>query len=104
MASGAPTGVDLPGRGYPELVDPPQPPDFARGQKVFSENCTLCHGANGQGTELDDNYQFPPLWGNASYNWRAGMHRVNTAAAFIRANMPFGKGGSLSVQDAWDVA
>jgi thiosulfate dehydrogenase len=32
------------------------------------------------------------------------MHRINTAAAFIRANMPLGKGGSLSNQQAWDVA
>lgn len=32
------------------------------------------------------------------------MHRINTAAAFIRANMPFGKAGSLSNQQAWDVA
>jgi thiosulfate dehydrogenase len=29
---------------------------------------------------------------------------VNNAAAFIHANMPLGKGGSLSEQDAWDVA
>jgi thiosulfate dehydrogenase len=32
------------------------------------------------------------------------MHRINTAASFIRANMPLGKGGSLTVQQAWDVA
>lgn len=104
LASGAPTGVDLPGRGYPELEKPAKAPDLARGQKVFEQNCALCHGADGLGTKSGDLYQFPPLWGDASYNWGAGMHRINTAAAFIRANMPFGKGGSLSVQDAWDVA
>ena len=32
------------------------------------------------------------------------MHRVNTAASFIKANMPLGLGNSLSDQDAWDVA
>jgi thiosulfate dehydrogenase len=32
------------------------------------------------------------------------MHRINTAAQFIRANMPLGRGGMLSVQQAWDVA
>jgi thiosulfate dehydrogenase len=32
------------------------------------------------------------------------MHRVNTAAAFIKGNMPLGKPDSLSDQDAWDVA
>lgn len=104
LASGAPTGVDLPGRGYPELEQPAKPPDLARGQRVFTQNCALCHGADGQGTKTGDHYHFPPLWGDVSYNWGAGMHRINTAAAFIRANMPFGKGGSLTVQEAWDVA
>jgi thiosulfate dehydrogenase len=32
------------------------------------------------------------------------MHSVSTAAAFIKANMPLGKGGSLTDQEAWDVA
>jgi thiosulfate dehydrogenase len=32
------------------------------------------------------------------------MHRINTAAAFIKANMPLGKPNSLSDQEAWDVA
>jgi thiosulfate dehydrogenase len=32
------------------------------------------------------------------------MQRVDTAAAFIKTNMPFGLGGSLSDQQAWDVA
>jgi len=32
------------------------------------------------------------------------MHRVNTAAGFIKANMPLSKGDTLSDQEAWDVA
>lgn len=32
------------------------------------------------------------------------MHRVDTAAGFIKANMPLGKPNSLSDQQAWDVA
>jgi thiosulfate dehydrogenase len=46
----------------------------------------------------------PPLWGPQSYNWGAGMARIDRAAAFIHANMPLGQGGSLTVQQAWDVA
>lgn len=104
LAKGAPTGVDLPGRGYPALDAPKQQPDYQRGQQVYIENCAMCHGENGEGTRVDGKYAFPPLWGNDSFNWGAGMHRINTAAAFIRANMPFGKAGSLSNQQAWDVA
>ena len=47
---------------------------------------------------------FPPLWGAQSFNWGAGMHRINTAASFIKYNMPLGKPGTLSDRDAWDVA
>lgn len=104
LAQGAPTGVDLAGSGYPKLAAPPQSPDAGRGAAVFMANCAICHGATGQGTKLDAKYVFPPLWGKDSFNAGAGMTRVNTAAEFIKANMPLGKGGSLSLQDAWDVA
>jgi thiosulfate dehydrogenase len=104
LAKGAPTGIDLPGRGYPKLEKPEKQPDFSRGKKVYGENCALCHGEDGTGTKDHEDYVFPPLWGDESYNWGAGMHRINTAAAFIRANMPLAKGGSLSNQQAWDVA
>jgi len=104
LASGAPTNTDLPGRGYPKLDKPDKPADYQRGEQVFQQNCALCHGADGQGTRADGQVIFPPLWGKGSFNWGAGMHRINTAASFIRANMPFSKGGSLSVQQAWDVA
>ncbi len=104
MAEGAPTGVTLPGQGYPKLDKPKLEPDYQRGADVFAHNCALCHGADGEGVRQDDQQVFPPLWGKHAFNWGAGMHRINTAAAFIRANMPLGKGGSLSVQQAWDVA
>lgn len=106
LAKGAPTGEKLPGRGYPKLDKPPKPYSPERGAKVYAENCAICHGENGEGTKLahGDGYAFPPLWGKGSFNWGAGMHRVNTAANFIKANMPLGKPDSLSLQDAWDVA
>ncbi len=47
---------------------------------------------------------FPPLWGAKSFNWGAGMGNIKNAAAFIKANMPFSQGMTLSDQDAWDVA
>lgn len=104
LAQGAPTGADLAGSGYPKLESPTLAPDIARGALVFAANCVICHGATGQGTKVNGQYAFPPLWGKDSYNAGAGMSRVSTAAAFIRANMPLGQGGTLSQQDAWDVA
>jgi len=104
LATGAPTGKKMTGAGYTALAKPPKAPDMQRGAQVFAANCALCHGKNGEGTRSGDGYAFPPLWGDDSFNWGAGMHRINTAAAFIKANMPLGRGNSLSDQDAWDVA
>ena len=104
LASGAPVGVSLPGQGYPMLGKPAQPPSIERGAKIYATHCGLCHGENGDGTKSEGAYVFPPLWGKDSFNWGAGMHRVNTAAGFIKANMPLSKPNSLSDQEAWDVA
>ena len=52
-------------------------------------------------------YSIPPLWGDDSFNAAAGMAKLAYAAAYIRANMPFGVrylDPVLSEQQAWDVA
>jgi len=104
LSSGAPIGKALPGRGYPKLAKAKSKPSVSHGKKIFAENCAICHGENGEGTQVNNKYAFPPLWGKDSFNWGAGMHRVNTAASFIKANMPLGKPNSLTEQQAWDVA
>lgn len=104
MATKAPNNTSLPGRSYPSLEDAAQEPDRERGAEVYANECAICHGDNGAGQFVGDRTVFPPLWGDGAYNWGAGMHRINTAANFIKANMPLSKPYSLSDQDAWDVA
>lgn len=104
LAKGAPVGTPMPGSGYPKLDKPAQAPDYVRGEQVYAQNCALCHGADGQGQRAGDVQVFPPLWGAQSFNWGAGMHQLGNAAGFIHANMPLGRGGSLTEQQAWDVA
>jgi thiosulfate dehydrogenase len=105
LATQAPTNVDMKGGGYPKLKKTAQGYDRQRGETVFLQQCATCHGADGQGRkDLNGRYIFPPLWGPHSYNWGAGMARVDTAAAFIRANMPLGQPNKLSEQQAWDAA
>jgi len=77
------------------------------GKKVFEEHCAACHGMNGLGLRASSDpkrgYVFPPLWGPDTFNDGAGMHRVLTAARFIKARMPLGQ-PDLNDDQAFDVA
>jgi thiosulfate dehydrogenase len=101
------------GAGRKKAAEPPpfrmpnRAADLAGGERVFGARCAACHGADGQGllasTDRRKGYLFPPLWGPDSFNDGAGMHRVLTAARFIKARMPLGEPG-LSDAEAFDVA
>jgi thiosulfate dehydrogenase len=103
MARGLPSGASPAGRGFPAIAAPALAADDSRGAAVYAERCSVCHGPDGAGQTVAGQV-YPPLWGARSYNWGAGMATIDKAAAFIRANMPLGEEGSLSVQQAWDVA
>ncbi len=81
--------------------------DLKAGEKVYGERCAKCHAPDGLGVPASNNptdgYVFPPLWGPDSFNDGAGMHRVLTAARFIKARMPLGDPG-LTDGEAFDVA
>lgn len=97
-------GADMPGAGMPRIT-PPAPPDAARGEALYASKCQSCHQPDGGGLSAPDGKTvFPPLWGEGSYNIGAGMARLHTAAAFVKWNMPLGQGGSLSDQEAYDLA
>ena len=104
LSTGVPTGADVTGRGF-EKIDTALRPDPAHGKAVYGEKCVSCHGAEGLGiANPQGGYAIPPVWGKDSFNVGAGMARMYTAAAFVRHNMPLGQGGTLSAQDAIDVA
>jgi len=105
LAKGLPTGDSkIAGRGYPDIPEPKEAPDFARGKTVYEASCAICHAADGQGRVVNGSVVFPPLWGPQSFNWGAGMGSISSAAKFIYANMPYGQSYSLTPQQAWDVA
>lgn len=104
LSRDVPIGHEVEGRGFPRSEAPPQP-DREHGRAIYAAQCAVCHGESGEGrARPDGGYQFPALWGERSYNIGAGMARLDTAAAFTHANMPLGRGGTLSEQDAYDVA
>lgn len=104
LSRSVPTGLNVKGRGFAR-IQRSREPDPERGKLIYAEKCASCHGADGQGIAgAAGETLFPPLWGEKSFNIGAGMARLDTAAAFVKANMPFGQGGSLSDEDAFDVA
>ncbi len=77
-----------------------------RGQRVFSAQCAVCHGAKGQGANVPDSFggyagmKAPPVAG------RGALPNVQTAAnvfTFVKQHMPLHKPGSLSDQDVLDI-
>lgn len=86
---------------------PARAADVEAGGRVYEERCAICHGGDGSGlmatTDPSQGYLFPPLWGPDSFNNGAGMHRVLTAARFIKARMPLGE-ADLTDDQAFDVA
>ena len=81
--------------------------DLKAGEGVFMKRCAACHGPDGAGLAASPDpvhgFVFPPLWGPNSFNDGAGMHRVLTAARFIKARMPLGS-PDLTDDEALDVA
>ncbi len=104
LSIGVPTGQSVKGRGF-GAIDAQLKPDAKHGSQVFADKCASCHAANGLGLKNPTGgYVFPPLWGDDSFNDGAGMARTFTAAAFVKYNMPLGLGGTLTDQQAIDVA
>ena len=107
LSKGHEVGVNPTWRGEntiaKEKLVPVQKLDGGRGESVFMERCTSCHGADGQGVQIGDK-KAGPLWGPDSWNDGAGAARVYTLAGIIRYAMPYLDPGSLSDEDAQHVA
>lgn len=105
LSRGAPIGVEMPGMGYPQVAHTGFDPNPSRGGDVYRSKCVVCHGANGQGQRKDGGgFTSPPLWGSGSYNRGGGMANDRLLAGFLKANMPLGQDGSLTDQEALDLA
>lgn len=104
LSKDIPAGVSPEGRGFVK-VNQELEPNPENGKKLFAEKCASCHGANGEGQYNDDGtYTYPALAGDDSFNDGAGMARTYKAASFVKGNMPFGQGNTLSDQEAIDIA
>jgi len=99
LSKDQPTGRPFPGRGLVKLP-PDLTGDIDRGSVIYAKQCSLCHGAEGAG-QLP---AIPALWGPDAYSDGAGMNYIDRMAAFVQHNMPQSNPGSLTPQQAFDVA
>lgn len=109
LGSNVQEGQEARGSGLVKLKTLERAADPLKGKALYETQCVTCHGPNGQGIKLPDGktYQFPPLWGENSYNQGAGLYRLSTFAGFILANMPIGAtydSPVLTEQESWDIA
>lgn len=77
--------------------------DPVRGRDLFTRHCIACHGADGQGVDLQT-VKPGPLWGDRSWNDGAGASRVYTLAGYIRYAMPLTQPGILTDEEAQHIA
>lgn len=91
-----------------KLLD--RPADPQKGKIVYVAKCQICHGNNGQGQLLGNNedYAYPPVWGEHSYNDGAGLYRISNLAGFLKNNMPYLQTSHerpvLTEAQSWDLA
>lgn len=83
--------------------------DPEKGKTVYEAKCASCHGENGEGMMAmnQQEYTYPPLWGEHSYNSGAGLFRMSRLAGYVKYNMPYGAtfiDPQMSDEDSWDVA
>ena len=98
LSRGQVSGKAFAGRGFVKLPD--LKGDARSGAHIYSQNCAGCHGEDGAGKPPI----LPALWGPDSYNSGAGMNDVQKMAPFVQHNMPQNHPGTLTPQQAYDVA
>ncbi|GAC1385670.1 MAG: hypothetical protein NVSMB42_05360 [Herpetosiphon sp.] len=103
LSDGQSTGKNPPWRGHNRIAPDHQIPiNQLRpevGKELFGQKCASCHGADGQG-----NGPIPPVWGPHSFNDGAGTGRIYGLAGFLRYAMPLTAPGSLSDDEAQQIA
>jgi len=97
------------GSGFKDLAYLDRAADVINGKAVYEAKCQSCHQSDGNGilNATKDEFIYPALWGNHSFNDGAGLFRISNFAKYVKYNMPQGttfKNPVLSDEEAWDVA
>ena len=107
LSAGRNIPKDIPWRGHNTLpvsvILPISKLDPKLGEQFYNENCSSCHGTDGQGVVIGDKRP-GPLWGTNSWNDGAGAARTYTLAGMIRNWMPYLNPGSLTDEQSQHIA
>jgi len=101
---------DLHGVTIADIDFPNREPDLEKGRVIFEDKCMTCHAYGGLGVLKNPiiqggvKYVVPPLSGDDSFNNGAGMSTMNRLVKFIKTQMPRKDPGSLTLDEAYDVA
>jgi cytochrome c len=112
------TDPAMQGSGWPNLPGnglPPLSPTVAAmsgnpdtGRRLYRSECAGCHSKDGPGLGEyrpgEHRPRVPALWGPDGYSRGAAFYNSHNLAGYIRTHMPLGDEGSLSAQQALDVA
>jgi thiosulfate dehydrogenase len=110
LGSNVPVNTKPNGTGIEKLKFLDRAASPEKGHTIYISKCQLCHGSNGQGQTMASNneYTYPPVWGEHSYNDGAGLYRISNLAGYIKNNMPYlqanYKNPILTDEQCWDVA
>lgn len=109
LGTGIDTGEKPKGSGLAELKFMDRAADPVHGEAIYTAKCASCHKEDGAGVGSANGltYQYPPLWGEHSYNIGAGLYRLSRFAGYVKNNMPQGatwENPLLTDEEAWDVA
>ncbi|MCW1928048.1 c-type cytochrome [Bhargavaea beijingensis] len=100
ISEGIPVGAEMPWRQKNSLDELPVP-NVEDGEALYQQSCIACHAGDGSGIGSNNG---PALWGPDSFNDGAGMSRLTKMAGYLQNNMPKGAEGTLTDQEAADLA
>ncbi|MBS1515984.1 MAG: c-type cytochrome [Bacteroidetes bacterium] len=101
---------DLEGVTVKDIDFPKREPDKEKGKSLYMVKCITCHGFDGLGVLKNPiiqggvKYVIPPIAGDDSFNNGAGMSRMERLVKFLKTQMPKDNPGSLSLEEAYDIA
>lgn len=109
IGSNVSKGKKAEGSGFKELSYLERAADTLKGRTVYEANCKVCHKSKGQGqlNTPGNEFVYPALWGEHSFNDAAGLYRISNIARYVKYNMPQGvtyANPILTDEEAWDVA